>query len=463
MTRHSSSFQKYIIATTLRVFLSLLMLRVCEVTASNTDIYLNTTALDPLTTGFMMTGGVTGDYFGRWVSKAGDIDNDGYNDIIVGAPSKSSSQGVAYVIYGGQKSSMTNIDFSTTTLDPSTTGFMVTGNAAYDQLGCSVSRAGDIDNDGYDDIIIGAYGKNSGKGAAYVIYGRSRSLMTNIDLSTTTLDPSTTGLMITENAASDNLGWAVSTAGDIDNDGYDDIIVGASNKYSIQGAAYVIYGAQKSSMTNIDLSTTTLDPATTGFTMTGSATGDYFGLSVNTAGDINQDGYDDIIVGAQGKNNRKGAAYVIYGKSKSSMPNINFGTTTLDPLTTGFTITGKASTEYLGWSVSTAGDINNDGYSDIIVSVNGMNSFQGAAYVIYGGANSQMSNFDSSTQILDPLTTGFIMTGNTINDCFGYSVSTAGDINNDGSDDLIVGAFKRNSYQGAAYVIYGSGTKFYFY
>ena len=136
--------------------------------------------------------------------------------------------------------------------------------------------------------------------------------MTNIDLSSQTLIPSTTGFMITGNAANDRFGWSVSTAGDINNDGYDDIIIGAANKNSIQGAAYVIYGGPKSTMTNILLATQTLDPQNTGFMITGNAAADYFGISVRTAGDINNDGYDDIIVGAYYKNSQRGAAYVIY-------------------------------------------------------------------------------------------------------------------------------------------------------
>ncbi len=137
---------------------------------------------------------------------------------------------------------MTNIDLSSQTLIPSTTGFMITGNAANDRFGWSVSTAGDINNDGYDDIIVGAYYKNSYQGAVYVIYGGLKSTTTNIDLSTQTLDPQNTGFMITgNNAAAEYFGWSVSTAGDINNDGYDDIIVGAYYKNSQRGAAYVIY------------------------------------------------------------------------------------------------------------------------------------------------------------------------------------------------------------------------------
>jgi len=416
------------------------------------SIDLSATSLNPLTTGFMISGNAAGDYFGVTVSTAGDINNDGFDDIIVGAPWKGNVQGAAYMIYGGAKSAMSNIVLSSTPLNPISTGFMITGSAAGDYFGVSASKAGDINNDGYDDITVGAHGKN----VAYVIYGGAKSTMSDIVLSSTTLDPLTTGFMITGNAVGDLLGWSVSKAGDINNDGYDDIIVGAPKKNNYQGAAYVIYGGPKSTMSNIVLSSTTLDPASTGFMITGNAAGDYFGWSVSTTGDINNDGYDDIIVGAYNKNNVQGAAYVIYGGAKSTMSNIDLSSTTLDPLTTGFMITGSAVGDFFGVTVHTAGDINNDGYDDIIVGARGKNSNQGAAYVIYGGEKSSMTNWDfSSGATLIPTSTGFMITGNAAGDQFGVSVSTAGDINNDGYDDIIIGAYSKNSQQGAAYVVYG--------
>jgi len=346
------------------------------------------------------------------------------------------------------RASFSDIDLSTTTLDPDTTGFMITGNTASDSLGHSVSTAGDIDNDGYDDIIVGAYAENSNQGAAYVIYGGEKVTVTNFALGTQTLDPQTTGFKITGNSGSEYFGYSVSTAGDINNDGYDDIIIGAPTKNANIGAAYVIYGGEKSSMANIDLSTA-LNPHTTGFMITGNAAGDYFGWALSTAGDINNDGYDDIIIGAHQKNGYQGAAYVIYGRPKSSITNINLSTQTLDPHTTGFMITGTTVGDQFGVSVSTAEDINNDGYDDIILGANARNSNQGAAYVIYGGAKSLMSNIALSTQTLDPHTTGFMITGNAVGDQFGLSVGAARDFNKDGFSDIIIGA----SGKGAAYLI----------
>jgi len=380
------------------------------------------------------------------VSTAGDIDNDGYDDIIVGAQNKNSNQGAAYVIYGGSRSSRANI-LLTTALVPATTGFMITGYATGNFLGMTVSTAGDVNKDGFSDIIVGAFQYNS-RGAAYVIYGGLRSSMAN-RLLTTALDPATSGFMITGNAVGDGFGGSLRRAGDIDNDGYDDIIIGAVAKNSNQGIAYVIYGGEKSSMPNIDLSIQALNSLTTGFMITGNSGGDYFGNQLHTAGDIDNDGYDDIIIGAYRKNSAQGAVYVIYGGERSSMKNIYLSSQTLDPHMTGFMVTGNAPGDEFGNWVSTAGDINNDGYGDIIVSAWYKNGNQGAAYVIYGGEKSSMTNIALSTQTLDPLKTGFKITGNAAGNYFGVSSSTAGDFNGDGFDDIIVGA----SGKGAAYLI----------
>jgi len=395
-----------------------------------------------------MTGNAAADYFGRSVNTAGDIDNDGYADIIIGAFGKNSLAGAAYVIYGGERSSLSDFDLSTTSLNPQTTGFMITGNGG--SLGISVSTAGDIDKDGYDDIIVGAYTENIQTGIVYVIYGAKKSSMSNIDLTSDTLDPLTTGFTITGNTYGDSLGFSVSTAGDINNDGYSDLIIGAFGK----STAYVIYGGPKSSMSNIDLSTTTLTPLSTGFTITTNGGGaDKFGYSVSTAGDINNDGYDDIIIGAYAKNTAQGAAYIIYGGKKSSMSNIDLSTTSLHSVSKGFMITGNAPNDQFGIFVSTAGDINNDDYSDIIIGANTKSSSTGAAYVIYGGEKSSLSDIDLSTTALTPATTGFTIGGNSASDNFGRAVSKAGDMNKDGYNDIIVGAYTKN--QGVAYVIYG--------
>jgi len=416
------------------------------------NIDTSSPALDPATTGFTITGNAVNDAFGERVSRAGDIDNDGYDDFIIGVPAKEGGRGAAYVMYGGPKPSLLNIDLSTTTLNPAR-GFMIRGANGGDEFGWSVNPAGDLNKDDYDDIIIGAPVRNGVQGAAYVIYGGPKSSISLIDLSSVTLNPTSTGFTIIGNSAGNLFGRWVNTAGDINNDGYDDIIIGAPGFNGGKGASYLIYGREKSLSSNIDLSLLALDPSTTGFTITGEIAGDQLGLSVSTAGDINKDGFDDIMIGANTKNNNKGVVYVIYGGPKSSLPNIDLATTALSP-TAGIIITGSDN-DLLGWPVTPGGDINGDGFPDMIIGGYGHDSHRGAVYVMYGSSNSLLSNIDLGSTPLDPLTTGFTLLGNSIGDTFGFSAN-AGDINNDGYNDLIIGAYGKNSASGIAYVIHAS-------
>jgi hypothetical protein len=317
-------------------------------------------------------------WLGQSVSGAGDVDGDGFDDLILGAynaaPGGLSGAGSAYVYSGATGALIWQFD----------------GQAAGDRLG-SVSGAGDVDGDGFDDLIVGANTANPGgltnAGSAYVYSGATGALIWQFD----------------GQAAGDSLGRSVSGAGDVDGDGFDDLILGAYNAapggLSGAGSAYVYSGATGALLGQFD----------------GQATGDGLGVSVSGAGDVDGDGFDDLIVGAYladpGGLSNAGSAYVYSGATGALIRQFD----------------GQAVYEDLGHSVSGAGDIDGDGFDDVIVGASAASpgglAYAGSAYVYSGATGALLRQFDGQAAF----------------DRLG-SVSGAGDVDGDGFDDLIVGA-----------------------
>jgi len=333
----------------------------------------------------IMTGEFTGHNFGSSVSGAGDVNNDGFSDVIIGAYSSNTNTGKAYIFFGGV--SMNNIADVT-----------FTGETSQSYFSSSVSGAGDVNGDGYHDVIIGAYGYNSDIGKAYIYFGGS-SMDNNADVA------------MFGGAITDFFGASVSNAGDVNDDGYSDVIIGAYGYSSTTGRAYIYYGG------------ISMDPFAD-VTMTGETTNNQFGYSVSDAGDVNGDGFADVYVGAWAYSSSKGRAYLYYGGA--SMNNV-----------VDIFMTGETSLNYFGYSVSGGGDINGDGFADMIAGAFGYNSSTGRTYVY--------TNNMTGTDIPD-----VTMTGGS-NKSFGASVSNAGDVNNDGFNDVIVGEPGING----AYIFYG--------
>jgi hypothetical protein len=410
------------------------------------------------TNGFRINGGSEDDGSGCSVASAGDVNGDGYDDLIIGADGaepNGSGSGATYVVFGSGSAFYTTVELSD--LDGSN-GFKINGEVAGDYSGGSVASAGDVNGDGYDDLIIGAYEADpngSDSGASYVVFGSGSGFSANIDLSD--LDGSD-GFKINGEAADDGAGVSVASAGDVNDDGYDDLIIGASDA-DTNGAAYVVFGAATGFTANVDLSD--MD-GTDGFQIVGEVAYDSFGFSVASAGDVNGDGYDDLIIGAMRADpngDRTGASYVVFGTASAF--DATFALSNLDG-TNGFQINGEAAIDVSGRSVASAGDFNGDGFDDLIIGAygadpNGYNS--GACYVVFGAASGFAANLDLSD--LNG-TNGFQISGEATGDRVGISVASAGDVNGDGFDDLIIGASSADpngDYSGASYVIFGKQTQ----
>ena len=398
-------------------------------------------------------GEEAGDLAGYSVSSAGDVNNDGYDDILIGAMGSDtggSYAGAAYIIYGGTTGSTYGL--LSGNIDLSTADAKFIGEEAGDAAGSSVSSAGDVNNDGYDDILIGADGEDTGgssAGAAYIIYGGATGstyglLSGNIDLSTADAK------FIGEEAL-DSAGISVSSAGDVNNDTYSDILIGARYNNaggSSAGAAYIIYGSS-ALLSSIDLSEADAK-------FIGEEAGDSAGYSVSSAGDVNNDSYSDILIGARYNStggSYAGAAYIIYGGATGSTYGLLSGNIDLSAADAKFI--GEEASNFAGISVSSAGDLNNDGYADLIIGAMGEDDGSDAAYIIYGGTTG--STYGLLSGNIDLSAADVKLNPEEIDDAVGSSVSSAGDVNGDGYDDILIGAFQEDtgdSNAGAAYFGY---------
>jgi hypothetical protein len=333
---------------------------------------------------YRKNGEAADDYFGI-INGAGDVNNDGTPDFIISAihadPDGMLSAGKVYV-YSGVDGSLL---------------YQKNGAVAGDYFGFSVSGNVDINNDGYDDFIVGGYGADPGglsaAGSVYVYSGIDGALLYQKNGDT----------------ISDNFGYNVDGAGDVNNDGYDDFIVGAPYNdpgtpvRTNAGSAYVYSGIDGALLYQKD----------------GVLASDFFGGTVSNLGDLNNDSYDEFIVGAQTANPGTparadaGSAFVYSGIDGSLL----------------YQKDGAVGGVRFGCTVSDAGDVNGDGRVDFAVSAYRTYQvppvYSGSAYIYSGTDGSLIYEVKDSTPGTDRR--------------FGISIASAGDIDGDGDGDIIVG------------------------
>ena len=269
-------------------------------------------------------------------------------------------------------------------------------------FGSSVASAGDVNGDGFADVIVGAPYYSNGEdmeGRAYVYHGSASGLK---PLPVWTFE---------SNLVECELGWSVASAGDVNGDDYDDVLV-ASEYCGVldrEGRVYLFLGSASGLSTTYD------------WMIQGGVSDESLGRSIASAGDVNKDGYDDIIVGAPWASypdGHEGRAYVFYG-SPSGLP-----------ATANWIAESNVAWTDFGMSVASAGDINDDGYDEVLVGApwysHGENS-EGRAFLYYGSPTGLRSA---------PIHTA---ESNQEDAYMGYSVASAGDVNGDGIEDIIVG------------------------
>jgi LPXTG-motif cell wall-anchored protein len=379
--------------------------------------------------------------FGESIAPAGDVNGDGFDDLIVGASYYTSGgigyRGRAYIFYG-------SATFGTVgTIAASAADVIMEGEAAYNILGSLVSSAGDVNGDGFDDVIVGAkwYTAFSFAGRAYVFYGSANMGAAN------PINASSSNIVITSEAAGDNLGAEASGVGDVNGDGFDDLAVGSPRNGAggvDTGRAYIIFGSTTLA-TQIPIAAASADVI-----ITGEVAGDYFGIAGTDPIDVNSDGINDLVIGAVFSDLNgvhSGRVYIFYGSPSLTDRNAS---------TADIVIYGESASDRLGNYVSALGDVNNDGRDDILISAYHYNggTDQGRAYVFFS------SSLDSLISPINVSTADVIITGASVGDCFGangdgrVSQSYFYDINNDGWNEWGVGAFAYNvgANQGKAYI-----------
>ncbi len=391
-----------------------------------------------------------GDRAGSHVAGAGDVDGDGLDDLLVGAPYEDSGApyaGAAYLLLGGGA-----LTVGTSPLTLALADLKLAGGNEEDFAGAAVSSAGDVDGDGLDEVLISAIREDSGgaeAGAAYLLMGGGA-----LAAGSSLLELSAADLKLIGEADGDEAGFSVGGLGDVDGDGLDDILIGTSEEDSggtDAGAAYLLMGggALASGVSTLDLSGADAK-------LIGEGGGDEAGFSVGGLGDVDGDGVSELLIGApyeDGGGEDAGAAYLLLGGG-----GLSTGASAFELSDADRKLVGEDADDRAGFAIAGAGDVDGDGLDDLLVGAPFEDSGgddAGAAYLLLGGGA-----LSREASPLDLSAADTKLTGETFDELASRSAAGVGDVDRDGLDDLLIGVPDNDSggsTSGAAYLLLGGG------
>ena len=386
-------------------------------------------------------GEANGDNSGAAVASAGDVDGDGLDDVLIGAPANDqggANAGKTYLFLAA--SFAAGGTFSLSSADAT-----FVGEEAYDSSGSAVSSAGDVDGDDLDDLLIGAssngeWGPSTGK--TYLFLGSTVATAT-----TTSFDLDEADVAFAGEGPVDMSGDSVACAGDVDGDGLDDLLIGASRNddggYDA-GKSYLILGATVGAVPAGD--TFSLSQADAAFV--GESGNDRSGGSLASAGDVDGDGFDDLLIGAfenAEAGTDAGKSYLVFAASISAGGSFSLATA-------GASFVGDATGDQSGQAVSSAGDVDGDGQADLLIGApghDGGGTDAGGAFLFLASSLTAGSSYSLSQA-------DAMFSGEANYDLAGRHLASAGDVDGDGHDDLLIGAHFNNdggADAGKAYLI----------
>ena len=349
--------------------------------------------------------------FGNNVCMNGDVNGDGFADILISACLWNNSTGKVFLFYGGKD------------IDVSSPDLVFEGEGDGDYFGGQSGVFAHINNDGYDDVIIGARGYHDFDGRVYIYHGGP-----NMD--------NTVDVMLDGEKGAEGWFGLMVNAGDVDNDGYVDILVGAQYHDQGRGRVYLYWGG-KALDTHADMvfEGEGYFGAKPRKLASGDVTQGWFGRRIDVKGDVNGDGYRDILIGARhaGGVEDNGASYLYFGGSKQEMDGV-----------CDCVFRGDAGNE-MGSSLDLY-DIDSDGLHDVVVGAR-FSKTRGVVSIWWGG-----------TQFNDNRPADILLKGEYKSNMGGDDV-VCGDFNNDGYGDILVGAYNYPGdriWHGRAYVFFGN-------